>query len=132
MTLPVSDPRHKRVENRGWGTSYRGLLLIHAGKSREWLELDPTGTFDEAYDIPVCDMAFGAAVAVARLVGVVELLARSDGKRTIVPRWAGREWPWLAGHAHTEGPVCWVLEDVRPLPKPIPMAGKQGLWEAPI
>lgn len=28
----------KRVENREWPTSYRGPLLIHAGKSREWLD----------------------------------------------------------------------------------------------
>jgi hypothetical protein len=27
----------KRVENRRWSTSYRGPLLIHAGKSRKWL-----------------------------------------------------------------------------------------------
>jgi hypothetical protein len=27
----------KVIENRTWPTSYRGPLLIHAGKSREWL-----------------------------------------------------------------------------------------------
>ena len=28
----------KRVENRGWRTSYRGPLLIHAGKSTDYLD----------------------------------------------------------------------------------------------
>ncbi len=28
----------KRVENRTWATRYKGALLIHAGKSREWYQ----------------------------------------------------------------------------------------------
>lgn len=39
ICLPSTDWRHKRVENRKWFTSYRGPLLIHAGKSRDWLEV---------------------------------------------------------------------------------------------
>jgi hypothetical protein len=29
----------KRIENRRWYTGYRGPLLIHAGKSKDWLGL---------------------------------------------------------------------------------------------
>jgi hypothetical protein len=29
------------------------------------------------------------------------------------------------------GPVCWILENHRALSTPIPMKGKQGLWDVP-
>ena len=28
----------KRIENRSWATYYRGPLVIHAGKSKKWLD----------------------------------------------------------------------------------------------
>jgi activating signal cointegrator 1 len=110
----------KRVENRTWPTDYRGPLLIHAGKSREWYDAD---TLAE-YGLAESDLAFGAIVAVAELVGCPRLLAirRND--------YAAR-WPWLNDHDHTEGPVCWVLEGARRLERPIPYRGAQGLFDVP-
>lgn len=131
ITLPLSDPRHKRVENRRWGTQYRGELLVHAGKSVEYLSLDETNRSDEQYEIPVRAMAFGAGVAVAELAGVVWLIRSRGRSRPAVPAWAAKKWPWLDSHAHLEGPACWVLENVRPLAKPISMSGRQGLWDVP-
>ena len=113
----------KRVENRTWGTGYRGLLAIHAGKAlkygadrvedmaRDWFDLDPA------------QLAFGAVVAVAELVDCVQLVG--DG---ITPEWAKRKHPWLDTHEHREGPVCWVLANVRRLAVPIPVTGERGLW----
>lgn len=34
----------------------------------------------------------------------------------------------LTRHKHAEGPVCWILSDVRPLEVPIAAKGAQGLW----
>jgi hypothetical protein len=119
ITLPHTDPRHKRVENRTWPTSHRGDLVIHAGKSREWLH-----TYDEG-EITVAEMMampFGAVVAVADMtacmdVGDIDHLNTSHPMR------------WLRSHPHCEGPVCWVLENVRVLRKPIPAKGAQGIWQ---
>lgn len=105
IALPDSDPRAKRIENRTWSTPYRGHLLIHAGKSTAWLD------DDDELEYP--RMAFGAAVALARLADCVPL--------SRVPE-------HLKGSPHALGPVCWVLEDVQALARPIPWRGAQGLW----
>jgi hypothetical protein len=101
----------KPIENRSWPTRYRGELAIHAGKSRDWLEADDLREFP--------DMAFGAIVGVARLVGSPELSRVSDWRP---------EWLHLAGHEHANGPFCWILESIERLARPVPCRGAQGLW----
>jgi hypothetical protein len=105
----------KRVENRTWPTRYRGPLLIHAGKSQAWLK---------SFDGPVPMLVFGAIVAEADLVACFSVAAISRGK---VPT----RYRELASHAHTEGPYCWVLENVSPLAEPVPYRGQQGLFDVP-
>jgi hypothetical protein len=101
----------KMIENRRWGTSYRGPLAIHAGKSREWLGDDD----EEAalYAVDVQKIAFGAVVAVADLIHCVPVNALPEE---------------LAGNEHANGPWCWILGNIRRLPAPIPYRGAQGLW----
>lgn len=97
----------KNVENRDWPTRYRGLLVIHAGKSREWMD---DGDLD-AYP----DMSFGMIVAVAMLYDCIHI----------------SKMPATRLHEqHVNGPWCWLLKDVRRV-KPIPYRGAQGLWELP-
>lgn len=114
----------KRVENRTWSTPYRGPLLIHAGKNRNWLDLDESETRDEQYDIPLSEMQFGFLVARCELVTCVPILA----VRSL--RYAA-SFPWLNDHDHTEGPFCWVLENIERLPQPIQCRGAQGIFEVP-
>lgn len=96
----------KTIENRTWPTRYRGRLLIHAGKSREWMD------DYEGYDPK---MVFGAAVAVATLVDCVLV-------RDLTPM--------QRNNPHANGPICWILADVKRLKEPVPMRGAQGLWDA--
>lgn len=95
----------KRVENRTWETSYRGPLVIHAGKSRAWM--DPEDE-DERYH-------FGAIVAVVDLVDCVRHYNLSHEQQL---------------DDHTFGPWCWMLDAVTPV-RPLPYRGAQGLWEVP-
>ena len=104
----------KLIENRTWPTSYRGPLLIHAGKSRAWMERGDEAAYP--------GMSFGAAVATARLVACLDL--RTE-------HWPA-QWEHLHDNEHANGPWCWILEDVKRLPQPIPMRGAQGLWEASV
>ena len=127
IMLPDDDPRMKRVENRNWPTPYRGPLLIHAGKSRDWLTIttDPDGfDFEEDYDIPLKEMTFGAVVATSNLVACLHMdyIQRGD---------ADGKFPWLRTHRHANGPWCWVLADIVALPKPIEWRGMQGLFDIP-
>jgi len=112
----------KRVENREWPTRYRGLLYIHAGKSREWMN-DGDDGMEYDYGLRVADMSFGAVVAVARLVDCLEY--------DFIMRGMHREkYPWLKDHEHTNGPWCWILADVSRV-KPVPWRGALGLWDCP-
>ena len=104
----------KLVENRTWGTPYRGWLAIHAGKSTACLD-----GYDD--DLPE-EMVFGAIAAVAWLRTCVRK-KWVDNQRSLGP---GLDW--LRSHKHTEGPICWVLEDVRKLTTPVPCIGRQGVW----
>lgn len=130
ICLPESDPRHKRVENRTWPTRHRGPLAIHAGKSLAWLDHEDAADVFEV-------MPFGAIVGVAELVGCFGVTLARVGKGRgrklvpVAPADALATWPWLRGHRHVEGPVCWVLQNVRPLARPVPWKGRQGLWDVP-
>lgn len=104
----------KPIENRTWSTAYRGPLAIHAGKSRSWLG-DGDG---KRYP----SMAFGAIVAVADLVACLHVWSKEP--------WPERYAP-LRDHEHTNGPWCFVLENVRRLETPIPCNGSLGLWIVP-
>lgn len=111
----------KFVENRSWRTNYRGPLVIHAGQGTQYL------TRSELTEYPT-----SCAIAVANLVSCVSLdevvqkdLSRRDRKK-LVPG-THRFRPEVRRHKHTEGPWCWILEDVRQI-EPLPMASAQGLW----
>lgn len=125
ICLSESDPRHKRIENRTWPTTYRGPLLIHAGKSRDWLLLDDEegapNAVDISYDLAIKDMTFGAVVATARLLNCVTIESIESERYDDI-------YPWAKAHRHAEGPWCWVLGDVVALAQPIPARGAQGLW----
>lgn len=120
----------KKVENRKWPTTYRGPLLIHAGKSQEWLELDDSGTFDESYNIPLASMQFGAILGVVQIQGCIHGPAMCRPCRDFDP-WVLEAWPWLANHEHAEGPYCWILEDAYRFSTPIAFRGHLGLFDVP-
>lgn len=108
----------KRVENRTWPTSYRGPLLIHAGKSRKWL--------DDGDEERYPDMVFGAILGQCIVEGCRRLRDIRPPTKCIT-----RRWPWLAEHGHTEGPWCWILGDVVRFATPIPYSGQRGLFDIP-
>lgn len=93
----------KVIENRTWPTRHRGLMYIHAGKSRAWL----SDTFVSG------SMPFGAVVAIADLYDCV--------KYDDLPA-------HLVGDRNAYGPYCWLLRNVTPI-GPWPYRGAQGLFE---
>jgi len=108
----------KRVENRCWRMEYRGPLLIHAGKSRKWLD---------CWDGPIPDdMPFGA------LIGRVEVVGYAQGNWNLGFRDSVlKQWPWLLDHIHAEGPYCIILANPMRFASPIPYRGQQGLFDVP-
>ena len=98
---------HKPIENRTWSTSFRGDLLIHAGKAFETEASKSVaaefphlrGPMNRIYDT-------GGIVGVATVVDVVTTSSS----------------PWFTG------PFGLVLRNARPLPF-TPLRGEQGLFD---
>lgn len=111
--------RDKRVENRFWSTRYRGPMVIHAGKSRDWLD-----DCQDEYGIDPNTLTFGAILGVAKLIDCLHFDRIVRGEYDAIH-------PWLRRHQHTEGEWCWVLGDVLEFAQPIPYKGAQGLHEVP-
>lgn len=102
IMLPDSDPRHKRTENRIWTDAYRGPLLIHAGKSRGWIEPSEEDSRIDEEGLPIADLVFGV------ILGVVDVIDHLP--QLIVET----KYPKLYGHRYIEGPYCIVVSNVRP------------------
>jgi activating signal cointegrator 1 len=109
----------KWVENRTWYTPYRGPLAIHAGKGSQYLDKQELAAYPT-----------GCIIAVARLVACVRLPLSFPPDVAQLQR-AGIDTNSFLRHEHTEGPCCWVLDDVRKLTKQIPYNGAQGIWLLP-
>jgi hypothetical protein len=136
----------KPVENRTWNMTYRGPLWLHAGARSRW---DPAGERHplvrlewEQYvrripgwpGLPVGDvelgrkttlMPFGAVSALAEVAGCHHA---GDCGVTVPerPRLLVMCTPWAA-----QGQFHITLENVRPLPEPVPCRGMLGLWRLP-
>lgn len=104
----------KRVENRTWRASHRGLLAIHAAARIDQGALDDmrvraaVRTYGREPDYVT-----GAVIAVATLTGV------HTSCQPECSLWAAH------GQHH------WELADVRPLTAPVPCKGRLGLWDLP-
>lgn len=120
-------PPGKRVENRSWFTNFGGRLLIHAGKSKNWLAGIPQSRFEPL-------MKFGAIVGRATVYDCVHIGRNRAGEKLIphstrnVPR---KMLPELVTDPHASGPYCWLLKDIERIDQPVEIAGKQGFWRVP-
>lgn len=103
----------KPYENRSWRTDYRGPLVIHAGKSREWLGRGLPWLARHFRLIQPEELTFGAVLGVVDLVGM------------LTPAEVRPPSPYA------EGPVCWHVANPRALERPHPLRGGQGLWRCP-
>lgn len=124
----------KTVENRSRGAAWRGTLLIHAGAS--WSargDSDPRVLAAwQAAGLPTVEgrvsmwpkhAPLGVVVAVAELVD-------SHPDAGCCRPWGESEYAEGAGRLRTAVHHL-VLEDVRPLPRPLQVRGALGLWRPP-
>lgn len=120
----------KSPENRGWRTSYRGPLLIHASKAFDgdafWFCLERVGLH------PTNDMSWDGDDHPTGIVGVVELVGvcRAETVDTEpIPGWrcdGCTVTAWSVWGQHH-----WHLAKPRPFAEPISCRGRQGLWRVP-
>lgn len=110
----------KRIETRGWSTTYRGPLAIHAAKRWGRNQIEFTATEHALGRLPK-RVPLGAIVAVCDLVDVQHTLDLETQVSAI---------EWLYGN-YEPGRFGWLLENVRPLAEPIPFIGRQGFFQVP-
>ncbi|MFW7267512.1 ASCH domain-containing protein [Gluconacetobacter sp. Hr-1-5] len=95
---------HKDVENRSWWTSFRGPVLIHAGKQHD----GPKGDWGWP-DIARPDaLDYGGIIGIAEIVNCVRL----------------HNSPWFCG------PHGFVVRGARRLPF-VPLKGQLGFFDVP-
>lgn len=100
----------KRIENRTRRTHFRGRFYIHAGIAvPDWR------------DVIGCESRVGHRIdgmqfTSGALIGTAELVDCVYSDRLVAP-W-GESYAWH-----------WILDNVRPLKRPIPARGQLGLWE---
>jgi hypothetical protein len=105
----------KTVENRSWSTSYRGPLLIHAGKAYDreaWHDALDARRSHDGFD---ANLPRGVILGVVRLAGV----HGSDDCTGRCTSWSIRDQ------------YHWELVNPRAFPEPIPAKGALGLWTPP-
>lgn len=119
----------KRVENRVWKTDHRGPLLIHAGKSLDYMKQLTRGMTRTEIEAELAKFHFGAIVGVAVLADCASKHDTRPGRG--FSAMVMKRHPWLADHEHAEGPVCFILANVQRFVEPIPYTGKQSLFEIP-
>lgn len=110
----------KWVENRTWRTNYRGPLAIHAGLGSKYLKKKELAEYETGSVVAIAWLS----LCVSKSEAQYQHKQGSESKIDV-------SWSEIVNHKYSEGPVCWVLEAVTKLSKPIPCKGAQGLWVLP-
>lgn len=124
----------KKIETRGWLTTYRGPLAIHAAKgwTRDDRDLCDAQPFARALGgVP---LPLGFIVAVGTLADCVRIGLASNGDALLltepVRRLSDHSEEYQFGN-YEPGRYAWLLSDVKRLPVLIPCRGALGLWTPP-
>lgn len=123
----------KKYETRGWPTSYRGPIAIHAAKRQvrktvDDLASDRNGSGWNALDrLESLFVRPGALdqLPIGAIVGTAVLTRCNRITEEFV---AGLSPQEIDLGDYTIGRWAWEFENVKELQTPIPVSGKQGLW----
>lgn len=133
----------KRIETRRQPLRHRGPLAIHAGRRIDREEMDYiqglpewNAVFEMYKMAPLTKtLPFGALLAVCELV---DCLPVEEFDRTMLDRQQTKPgappypyWTERQMGNYARGRYGLVLEQVRPLRRPIPYRGEQGLFNVP-
>ncbi|MBE9209911.1 ASCH domain-containing protein [Nostoc sp. LEGE 06077] len=122
----------KKHETRSWSTSYRGSLLICAAKKTSIHQKLTHSYFLSKYQqilahtdnyIKWDDLPFGYAVALVDLTACISMTQAFIDQQ---PQTELETGDWRVGR------FAWKLDNIKRIIQPIPITGKQGLFNAQI
>lgn len=111
----------KKIETRSWSTKYRGPLAIHA--SKKLLKDNDDLCYEEPFKSALkgfYPFSLGIVVATCDLVDCIKMTP--EFIQSI-------QSPELDFGVYAVGRCAWILENIKPLEKPIPASGALSLWE---
>lgn len=117
----------KKIETRSWPTGFRGQFAIHASKGfpTECKALCNETVFADTLMAAGIqdwrDLPLGAILCTARLIDCTPMTETNIS--------AIRSTLEYAFGDYAPGRYMWKLDNVKPLPEPIPYKGALGLWE---
>lgn len=125
----------KKIETRSWKTSYRGPILIHAGKNIE------KGMFEFYFIQDVFkkhqikgdnELPVGSIIAKANLVGCLKMVKTTINdvcftEKVELENGEIVTCPELYFGDYEVGRYAWILEDIEPI-EPISAKGQLSLW----
>jgi hypothetical protein len=113
----------KVIETRGWRTSHRGPLVIHAGLGQKAETMFGTGRLFPPDGVSTLaraglpdDRPLGAIVAITRLIDCRQAKTAPTELEDLLGDFGVGRWGWQ-------------LYGTWPLPRPIYTRGRLGLWE---
>jgi hypothetical protein len=110
----------KKIETRSWAPKYRGPILICAAKKIiGWPSMEIQGVFDGTAFQP-SDLPLGKIVCKAKLVSCTRIFIHNRP-----------DYPERAFGDYSSGRFMWKFEDIEPIIPPIPIKGRQGLFNVP-
>ncbi len=117
----------KKIETRSWPTNYRGQLAIHQTKSLTldirqtvFQNLVLSETLEQAGFAFIENVPLGCIVGSVNLVDCVEMTIDNIATKDVLEIELGDFRP---------GRFMWVLDAPLEFIHPVPIKGKQGLWE---
>lgn len=128
---------YKTNETRGWQTSLRGPLAIHAGLgtptwARQVCETDPViKAILARHGLTFDTLPRGRVLAVANVKAMLRIVsvAHANSRHELAPSQLTPEE--LASGDYTPGRWAWQLADIRVLPESVACSGAQSIWEVP-
>jgi hypothetical protein len=124
----------KKIETRSWRTSYRGPMLIHAGKKvdkeacEEYFikeELQLHGYIDK-------NLPTGLIIAKCNLVNCLKIENPVYESGIFKPKLSNGDTVMIHNEYYfgdyTPGRYAWILENIELLKQPIPAKGQLSLW----
>jgi hypothetical protein len=137
----------KKIETRSWPAPAYLIgqrIAIHATKSipawvrkllRGFAELLGIEEYGGSwlYNLERGIGPFGKVLATAKLAACIEIINKDEFYEMAYAD-MGTQWYVIDGNEYhfgdyTPGRWAWILEDIQPLPEPVPAKGMQGLWE---
>lgn len=119
----------KQIETRGFRTSYRGPIAIHA--ARRWTVHQQVALANIMDAIPEAKAAFRALseIETPLPLGKIVAIAEIVDCVSITPDFAVTDEEFLLGD-YSPNRFAWRLKNVVALPKPFAYTGRQGFFEA--